>query len=316
MAINNAGQVVGTAYSNGQQAVLYSDGHLKSLNGFGKQHSYATGINDAGQVVGYAYNNGEDGRAFIYKDDKMLDLNTLIDPSLGLTLSYAADINNHGVIVGTCSTANEGNNVFMYCGGEVENLGVLGVDVAIRAINDNRRFIGNYTFENGYRHGFTYNNGAFTDIGEVGSLETLAFGINASGQIVGLTVNNTVYAHAYLLSYGTMTDIDPYGESSFATAINDSGQIVGNFANNQPLLYDNGILRNLNTMIDPELKITLNTAYGINNSGQIIVGGYDSSLNTFAYLLTPVPEPSNFCLLLLSLFSIIVYKFRRTNRMC
>lgn len=57
-------------------------------------------------------------------------------------------------------------------------------------------------------------------------------------------------------------------------------------------LYSNGVMVDLNTLIDPNLQITLAEARGINDLGQIVVNG-----NGHAYLLTPVPEPGTWVLL-------------------
>jgi probable HAF family extracellular repeat protein len=78
-------------------AFLYtnSDGmiDLGALGGTG--YSQANAINNAGTIVGTS-----NGRAFMYKDNQMIDLNTLIEPSSGIFLTNALDINNQGQIVG------------------------------------------------------------------------------------------------------------------------------------------------------------------------------------------------------------------------
>jgi uncharacterized membrane protein len=57
-------------------------------------------INDAGYVVGsFNYVSGAKG-AYLYDGMALLDLNTLIDPSLGWTLSTANGLNDLGQIVG------------------------------------------------------------------------------------------------------------------------------------------------------------------------------------------------------------------------
>ena len=60
-------------------------------------------------------------------------------------------------------------------------------------------------------------------------------------------------------------------------------------------LYSNGQMYDLNDGIDPALKRTLGSAYGINDHGQIVANGFNGSSN-HAYLLTPVPEPSTVAL--------------------
>ena len=77
-----------------------------------------------------------------------------------------------------------------------------------------------------------------TDLGALTPAGTpsAAFGINASGQVVGASApypNAPAPGHAFLYSGGHMTDLNlllPAGSGwqlSSATAINDSGQIVG-----------------------------------------------------------------------------------------
>jgi hypothetical protein len=58
-------------------------------------------------------------------------------------------------------------------------------------------------------------------------------------------------------------------------------------------LHRNGQVRDLNTMLDAgnplSLLVTLIVAHGINDTGQIVANGGDSSTNQgHAYLLTPL----------------------------
>ena len=56
---------------------------------------------------------------------------------------------------------------------------------------------------------------------------SLAFGINAAGQIVGYYFDNS-HAHGFLRSGGIYTTLDdPLAANTFAMGINDAGQIVG-----------------------------------------------------------------------------------------
>jgi probable HAF family extracellular repeat protein len=94
--INNSGQVVG---HSGFRAFIYSDGVTLDLGTLpGVSDSLAYAINNDGLVVGGA--NG-DGAAFLYRDGKMTNLNSLIDPTSGWVLNLAMDINDLGQIVGT-----------------------------------------------------------------------------------------------------------------------------------------------------------------------------------------------------------------------
>jgi probable HAF family extracellular repeat protein len=74
----------------------------------------ARSVNDNGQIVGGATNNGQTN-AYLFDSTgggNNIDLNTLIDPSLGWTLTYAYDISNNGWIVGE-GTLNGQTHAFL-----------------------------------------------------------------------------------------------------------------------------------------------------------------------------------------------------------
>jgi probable HAF family extracellular repeat protein len=100
-AINNLGDVVGYSQTKAGAycAVLWTMGKTVNLGAsVPGGPSYAYDINDAGQVVGEAVFS--DGEAFLWEDDVMYDLNTLIPAGSGWTLVTAAGINSSGWIVG------------------------------------------------------------------------------------------------------------------------------------------------------------------------------------------------------------------------
>lgn len=119
-SINNIGQIVG--WTNGPYLYDPKTGHItptyshhacildeSSLLGFidlgtlGGNYSTAWSINDNSQIVGWALNNYGDHHACLFDPSGSganIDLNSLIDPSLGWILTDAYDINNNGWIVG------------------------------------------------------------------------------------------------------------------------------------------------------------------------------------------------------------------------
>jgi probable HAF family extracellular repeat protein len=124
MAINNRGVVVGFADLPGDVV----DGQLNANfigfvwtkeNGMqaipvleGDSIVEATGINNLGQIVGVSFGNPlyPLGRAFIYENGKVTDLNTLIpeDSPLFLTGNTDLDINDRGEIVGQACVVSDG----------------------------------------------------------------------------------------------------------------------------------------------------------------------------------------------------------------
>jgi probable HAF family extracellular repeat protein len=112
-AINNKGQMLSntTAWGRGgprgdetryaSQAYLYNNGKWSNLGTIGSGYAFASALNDSGQVVGNIRDiSGSYTGAFLYKDGKMTDLNTLIDPTSHWKLWNATAINNRGQIAG------------------------------------------------------------------------------------------------------------------------------------------------------------------------------------------------------------------------
>ena len=106
-AINDLGQVTGTAYTENDSAThafLWAGGRMKDLGvlfKFPGATSWGMGINLHGNVVGFSdclcqvrYH------AFVYRNGRMLDLNNLIPPGSGWALTQANGINDAGEIVG------------------------------------------------------------------------------------------------------------------------------------------------------------------------------------------------------------------------
>lgn len=106
--INDSGQVTGSiSFQSGSgtyyHAFLYTSGIVRDLGTLGGISSYGMAINNSGHVVGAYRLSSGDWRAFLFKDNVMRDLNSLIDPANSLapfvTLNGAVDISNSGLIV-------------------------------------------------------------------------------------------------------------------------------------------------------------------------------------------------------------------------
>ena len=138
---------------------------MTDLGTLGGAASEAAGINNCGQVVGEAYTSSGAEHAFLYSGGTMQDLGTLFAGSN----SFAAGINNSGLIVGAASTPHE--------------------------------LHGNPPIE----HAFLYSDGLMQDLNSLiaptsGWTLNEANAINDSGQIVGMGVNLSGQAEAFLLN--------------------------------------------------------------------------------------------------------------------
>ncbi|WP_026731403.1 HAF repeat/PEP-CTERM domain-containing protein [Fischerella sp. PCC 9605] len=115
-SINNFGQVVGT-YTPSWTEEVYEESSLSRLpraflwssstgkvdigvDEFNKGiYSVPLDVNDLGQVVGSTF-GGDWSDAFFWDSSTgWINLNTVVDPSLGWTIEYASDINNKGQII-------------------------------------------------------------------------------------------------------------------------------------------------------------------------------------------------------------------------
>jgi probable HAF family extracellular repeat protein len=105
--INNRGQVVGQSNLHGEilhHGFLWQNGMMTDLGSLpGLPTSLANAINNQGQVVGFSQDaNGDDSSsvAWIWQEDVMTDLNTVIASGSPLFLKEALAINDRGQIAG------------------------------------------------------------------------------------------------------------------------------------------------------------------------------------------------------------------------
>ena len=103
-AINSSGQITGFAYlanNRGIHAVRWTGGTPTDLGVLAGANSYGKGINSAGDVVGYSDAPGAAQHAFLYKNGRMIDLNSALPMGSGWELYDAFGINDRGWITGS-----------------------------------------------------------------------------------------------------------------------------------------------------------------------------------------------------------------------
>jgi probable HAF family extracellular repeat protein len=233
-----------------QRAFLYEQGIMHDLGTLGGRHSTGHAINDGGMVVGYAEFDSSDNRhAFAYLHGAMTDLGTL-----GGNFSSANAVNNQGVIVGESTVSTDplsDSHAFLFKNGVMSDLGSLGGTLASALlINEAGLVAGHATLADGSYHLFVYENSTLTDIGSLGGNFATVYGINNQGTIVGIA--------------------EPVGSSMVA------------------VLYAEGQLVTVDSLIDPALGWQITFARSINDRGQIIgIGCREQECSSV--LLDPVP---------------------------
>jgi probable HAF family extracellular repeat protein len=234
-AVNNAGQIVGTTASN--QAFLYQNGSMLTLNYPTSLSSWALGINSSGMIVGAGTTVGGQTVATYWQGSTAYQIGLL-----GGSFSSAYGVNNTGEVAGTTMVPNGAMAAFTWSsGGAMHDLGTLGgANSWGVAINDSGMVAGSAQIALGYTHAFLWNGSTMVDLGTLGGNNSYATGINDAGEVIGYSLTASGQWHAFIYENGVMYDVNallPIGSGwsiSMVYGIDANGDIVG-------LGTDNGI---------------------------------------------------------------------------
>jgi len=133
---------------------------------------------------------------------------------------------------------------------------------------------------------FLWQDGIMQDLQTLGGPDAVAYLINDSGQVAGVSYLNSkpsawcasasdqgysLTTGAFFWENGTMHDIDGFGGTcTYALFLNDKGQVIGNSTlkgdqEQHPFLWDNGTLKDLGTFGG-----SIGSALWINNEGKVV----------------------------------------------
>ena len=238
------------------QAFLWRNGVMTQLpNTLGGNNSRAAGVNNQAQIVGWAENTTQDPTCispavFQYKpvvwgpkNGQMQVLPTLSGDSDGAAVA----INNHGQIVGISGPCGDDDgfgaaHAVIWQNGTITMLTSLGGKYfnTAAAINEKGQIAGWADLANDTSlcvpacHAMLWtSNGGFKDLGTLpGDLNSLAYGINQQGQVVGQSIDASGNTRAFIWQDNVMTDLNtliPPSSTALAYGgdINDRGEITG-----------------------------------------------------------------------------------------
>jgi MYXO-CTERM domain-containing protein len=292
-------------------------------------------VNAAGEVAGVQYVNGASYATLWTAEGAK---------TLAGAGSAAMGINAGGQVTGMTASGHvlvSGAN-----GEDVRDIGTVsgGLWSVGHAINDGGQVAG-YGLVGGAFRGFRWSEDAgFSLLGTLGGMNSYGMAINDSGWVAGHTQTATGYLHAAVwTSTGAQSLGTLGGGNSFGYGINNSGWVVGysmtSNGSTHAFLYADGVLYDLNSLLNAPAGWVLTHAYGINDSGQIVGEGMvdgqnrafrldlGSTATTYSLIpeeptgptvarrgvpaVTEVPEPSPWAMVLTGLVLFAAGRLRR-----
>lgn len=203
----------------------------------------------------------------------------------GAARTRTQGINNHGDIVGSCKYPGGNWHAVLFRKGKFIPLApttVLGSNFSTAyKINDRGDVVGYFNDDNGYSHGFLLHKGVLTILDFPGASDTLAFGINQSGTIVGTwdildaSGNIILSSGGFTWNNGNFNEVEfPGGGSTAVVGINARGDLVGTWGTDPSGVPGSGFFFSkgkgqFTTFDAPVPGVVLTQGDDINNVGDI-----------------------------------------------
>jgi probable HAF family extracellular repeat protein len=245
--INNHGDIAGSYRIPGspRQAMLLKKGKFIPLAPPAPDASFseATSINDRGDVTGQWGDANGFFHGFLFSDGVL----TILDVP-GATDTYALGVNDSGLVAGYWDLLDPNGNTLAVYGFTWKDGGFIDTQInfpgaagsGLFGVNARGDLSGVWVPDvNGnIEHGFVCPKSApcFSyDASAPGTVLTQGDGINAHGQVAGVSCDDNFVCHAFLLAGATLTSFDFPGAAgtspgTLAYGINSAGQIVGRYS--------------------------------------------------------------------------------------
>ena len=257
---------------------------------FNAKQTQITALNDIGTRTGYTYPS---------------NLGVAFDPQFGF-------YEQGGVfkMVNNSQTPNCGVPGTCDPGVITENqlIGVNNADLAVGFYND----------IHGHSHGYTYDiatNTFSADINDPLAMSTVTAAINNSDEIAGFFTDPGGVTHGFIDNGGVFSTVDPAGSTETQLlGLNDKGiadgfAVIGGVQHG--LLFDS--LTDAFTILDPPGS-TSTTLNGINDLNQIVGFYGDAAGNTDGLLITGIPEPATWAMMLAGFVALVSVALRRRRK--
>ena len=295
-SINDRGQVVGAAYypQGVLHPVLWEDGLPTILPRVPPAYfGVAQRINNRGHVGLKWWDDLHRFRLALSGSGRDVTLRPLDSPDdVGLL-----GLNDHDHAVGFAGDRSGTAYAVLWRSHAVVSLGIKGEMGTMALDIDNSDRVVGRRVRNGVSQAFRWHHGLLTRLEPLHEgAHATAVAINNHGRAVGGAHDAHGRDRAVIWSGTRPMDLGtlPRHHSSGASDINDFGLVVGaSYASEEgaAVLWEDGMISDLNDRITPDAGWRLYQAVAINNSGQVIGTGTRNGRQAM-FLLTPVPEPA------------------------
>ncbi len=251
----------------------------------GDLHTQGFAINDSGQVAVSSFTLGNIlSHGLLWQDGSAVSLGDFSPHGL----------NAGGVVVGHVTTYDSNAGWFdrpaRWQAGSLTTLPTLGGEFGYAAaINDAGQIVGwTRTTGNAAVRATLWQSSAALDLGTLGGAGSMAYDVCESGYAVGVadTVAGEPHACRFTIDEAgnvlARTDLGTLGGgASYAYGVNNLGDVVG-VSHGRAFLWSTGVLADLNDLLPANSGWVLETAWAINDLGQIVGSGvHDGQVRAF-----------------------------------
>lgn len=315
MAINNAGLVAGfrSDMGAGSRSFTWENGQFTLLP---QDLGVVYGMSSAGHIAGTSQRRTNyNGYAFwtggqVYHDGVLATMPDAINPDdldRGLHAASARAVNSAGTTVLNVEKYDS-RFTYMVSNNQVTILPL----VETGNINDAGQVAGTATGAGSWgNEAVIYDHGNLIRLGRLPSQgygPSFATDINEAGAVVGGSWygdSSSGHYHSFLYENGKMVPLGNFTKNNSANAVNNAGAVVGatwSLQNPRAYLIANGEQYDLTTLTGNSAGWTITRAQDINDSGYIVGAACRNNGNDcVAALLSPVPEPGTWAMLLAGL---------------